>query len=343
MGYQPPSRCTRDTLSLTPCSFLRYIHKFIATSPVWSGAPAALITYTSGYGTPQPPTPPQCKAFTVYADTIYTGPLAGELRGSLADCCTATEKSAVKLFNYYSANTTCHLVAAYVGTVSSPGGMLGYDQSSEELSAVADRPQSGMQLGAVPLTPALTRIVARASPALMWTFPRRGTDPNTTWTAEEPLLMTPSKNYSAFDYAELLDDLGLSDPVTAAQLAFLSNESDLTGFASPGVDTFVTYGDGIATQAAAKYSADFSKSAPPTPDLLTADGDGLVPSRSSIRGLSPAWQQQQAALGKQLFYKAYHNQPHAGCFAFSSDVGNECFRDVMALLTRGAAPSTADE
>lgn len=53
----------------------------------------------------------------------------------------------------------------------------------------------------------LIRDLARVVPSLMWLFPRAGTDPNTTWTKDEPIVSTPSKNYTAFDIVELFNDM----------------------------------------------------------------------------------------------------------------------------------------
>jgi len=109
-------------------------------------------------------------------------------------------------------------------------GLLGYDTPKEAaarpghaLQAKAASPVgrglAGAGLGDVPLTPALTKVIARASPSLMWAFPRAGTA-NTTYTIEEPVLITKTKNYTAFDVEELLDDLGMGS-VDVAQHQFL--------------------------------------------------------------------------------------------------------------------------
>ena len=58
------------------------------------------------------------------------------------------------------------------------------------------------------------------------------------------LITTETKEYTAFDMRELLQDLRL-DPSVLAQLAFLEAEPDLHAFAAPGVDTFVSYGSGM--------------------------------------------------------------------------------------------------
>jgi len=187
----------------------------------------------------------------------------------------------------------------------------------------------------VPLTPALTKVIARASPSLMWAFPRAGTA-NTTYTIEEPVLITKTKNYTAFDVEELLDDLGMGS-VDVAQHQFLQGEPDLAKFAAPGVDTVVTYGTDTPTTSAAIYAKDFfSKAETNDPTgTLKEDGDGLVPTRGSLRGHE--WAAAQVALGRELKHWPYPLQPHAACFGgggtdAAAKAGTECYTSVLSLL-----------
>jgi hypothetical protein len=57
----------------------------------------------------------------------------------------------------------------------------------------------------------------RASPSLMWAFPRPGSNASISWTQDDVLLYTPKKNYTAFDVHELLTDLGQTTAETYAQ------------------------------------------------------------------------------------------------------------------------------
>ena len=71
----------------------------------------------------------------------------------------------------------------------------------------AAAPPRGLGLGNA-LTPEIIQIVARGSPAFMWAFPRAGVDGETTFTRDDVLIRTPSTNYTALDYRELLQNLG---------------------------------------------------------------------------------------------------------------------------------------
>ena len=356
----------------------KHIDMFVATSPVWSGAPAALITYASGYsgggGGPVPNLPKQCKAFTTATGVCYTGVPAAVVRGTIADCCTASaargSKESLHLFNYFAHNTTCFVLGGYVGTANCAGalgyidpnntatthaatgtgtdtvtgtGMLAATSTAKAKGVVAAATHGGgYGYGDVPLTPELTKVIARASPSLMWAFPRAGTA-NTTYTRAEPVLITKTKNYTAFDVEELLRDLGMGK-VEVAQHAFLQAEPDLAGFAAPGVDTLVTFGTKTPTSSAAIYAKDFfSKAETNLPTgYLKEDGDGLVPTRGSLR--SHEWAAAQAALGRQLRHTPYPLQPHAACFGSGGDsdmvkAETQCYTDVLAHLQHtGAQP-----
>ena len=86
--------------------------------------------------------------------------------------------------------------------------------------------------------------LVHALPSAMWYFPRAGLNRSTSWSRADAVVQTPTKNYSAFDVADIFADLGLSAD-QQAELAFLSTEPDLSAFAAPGVRTFVTYGTGF--------------------------------------------------------------------------------------------------
>jgi hypothetical protein len=154
-----------------------------------------------------------------------------------------------QLFNYFDANKTCVVMATAGSTYDCDGGILGVNQQSTVLSAIG-APSARGGVGAVRESteakvaaaagPAdmLYKTLARASPSLMWAFPRAGTDTNTTWTASDVLISTKSKQYTAFDVEELLTDLGLSKDLDTWK--YLSTEPDLATFDAPGVNTFVT-------------------------------------------------------------------------------------------------------
>ena len=72
----------------------KYIDWFVATSPVWSGSPAALSVFSTGYagflpGAPVPNAPPECKKLTLYENICFSGAVAMKLSTDLAGCCKA--------------------------------------------------------------------------------------------------------------------------------------------------------------------------------------------------------------------------------------------------------------
>mmetsp|Transcript_20058 Transcript_20058/g.52094 ORF Transcript_20058/g.52094 Transcript_20058/m.52094 type:complete len:641 (+) Transcript_20058:265-2187(+) len=181
------------------------------------------------------------------------------------------------------------------------------------------------------------RALARALPSALWYFPRGGTNATTSWTRDEPVVTTKSKQYSAFDAAVMLTDLGAPADVIDA-LQYLSTEPDLASFDHPGTNTFVTYGTGFPSLVGLEYDVDFEKSNTlilPR-KAITETGDNLVPLRSSLRSLE--WSLPLKAAGKQFIQRGYAGQPHANCFPLGlvdgddQDVGLRCFRDVLQII-----------
>eukprot|EP00040_Diaphanoeca_grandis_P027588 m.157268 g.157268 ORF g.157268 m.157268 type:complete len:799 (+) comp31047_c0_seq1:151-2547(+) len=312
----------------------QYIHWFVGSSPVFGGSPDSLIAYAGGIvlGPPPPNIPKQCKAFVIYAGTCYTGAVT-ESNTTAAECCEkATTASSEQLFNYFPDNTTCQIPEAYVATYTC-SGFLGYIQpnTTGDVETARVKPSSPL---AINPTLMLTRSLARASPSMMWTFPKTGTNESTTWTRNDVILHTPTKNYTAFDIDQVLRDLGIG--IEEQDLHHtLSTEPDLALFEPPGVNTVITYGYGIPTVSAVHYADDFSKHANPGLPTKTeyADGDGIVELRSSVRG-----EEWRGDLGtSKLIYNGYANQTHAACFGLPTSTGNastQCYRDVLNIIAR---------
>jgi len=172
-----------------------------------------------------------------------------------------------------------------------------------------------------------------------WMFPRAGTNSTVSWPAQETVLSTPSKNYSAFDVAEIYAALNFSD---LAGLKFVSQEQDLFEFAHPGVNTFVTYGYGLPTPGPFAYPGNFAANQmPATPTILNISGDNLVPLRSSIRGT--VWQEAMERAGLKLIHRGYENQQHANCLVPPGLIpgvpDDGCYTTVSALMVNGTVPS----
>ncbi|EDQ88642.1 uncharacterized protein MONBRDRAFT_9050 [Monosiga brevicollis MX1] len=103
---------------------------------------------------------------------------------------------------------------------------------------------SGYEAPGVPNARLFMREVATLVHVIMDIFPRAGTS-NTTFTREEVIIETPTRNYTAFDAEALLEDLGYGYKLPA--LRNIQNNSDLGELLDPGVDTFIQYGYDIPT------------------------------------------------------------------------------------------------
>lgn len=189
--------------------------------------------------------------------------------------------------------------------------------------------------GAIPVKPTppiFTREVSRVTPSFMWTFPRQGTDPTVSYTQRDLLMVTPGKNYTAFDMDELLKDIGMESQIPQRQ--YLAEEIDLAAYAAPGVNTIVTYGFDIPTAQTAHYDQDFqgSDSQFKVAQYDYESGDGLVPLRSSVRG--SLWQAEFDAQNKTLLSRGYRKQQHATCLPILPST-DECANDVIRVLLAG--------
>ena len=91
------------------------------------------------------------------------------------------------------------------------------------------------------------------------------------------LVRTPTRRYTANDYEELFEDIGLFDGFDMFQGIEDINEN----FPAPNVPTHCFYGVGVRTPETFDYSVSFPWGAERHPLVRTGDGDGLVNIRSS--------------------------------------------------------------
>lgn len=196
------------------------------------------------------------------------------------------------------------------------------------------------------LPAAIVREGARVIPSAAWLFPRAGTNSSTTWTKEEAIITTPSKNYTAFDVVGLFEFLVrmcvancvLTTEQGAEEFAeivdFTTKDVDLAALEAPGVDTFVAYGYGIPTPSIYEYKSDFEQGktvdATDLAGVHNSSGDVLVPLRSSLR--AQEWYQSPGMSGKQLIYRGYDNMPHAMCWNQQGVKQSTCMQDIMVAL-----------
>ena len=116
-----------------------------------------------------------------------------------------------------------------------------------------------------------------------------------------PLVTTPSREYTAEEYADLFAAAGFVDG--AVRWALVAN---LTApLRPPGVRTRHLYGVGVATPTAFRYPSDRDFTA--TPQVVTGDGDGTVPLRS-LRSAGH-WARER---GRGFTERAFPGVTHAG-------------------------------
>eukprot|EP00037_Helgoeca_nana_P025039 m.269264 g.269264 ORF g.269264 m.269264 type:complete len:435 (+) comp26830_c0_seq2:40-1344(+) len=184
----------------------------------------------------------------------------------------------------------------------------------------------------------VTRSLAREVATVPWTFPRHGTDSNTSWTGTEIIFSTEKRNYTAQDYDSLVSDLGGSDTQRAMATAMMA-DADLFKFSPPGVDTFVACGSGFPTPTKALYQTGFGVDDDwQIKEITMGDGDGVMPSRSCHRG--SLWTDNHTYV-ERIFKGMYHatcTHPNA---SNSSAPNSQCFRDILQFLN-GNSSSVID-
>jgi lysophospholipase-3 len=260
-------------------------------------------------------------------------------------------QATVELASSMNGNTTVDLVSVSYGpqvTLSFLHRMTAAWKARYIRWFVAESPVwSGSPVAALAITSgistpgatAYTRFVSKSIHSLLWLLPRSANGPN-AWNDTQPLVVTPSRTYTAADMGALLTDLGFSERVEA--YTSLQKDADLANFEAPGVDTFVVYGIEVETPLVYYYNVSFDhnpETLPPLPSNATFDpatGDGIVNRRGSERSLVE-WPEPQKASGHKLYHKAYAKQQHAACCT-STFVGQYCFLEMLGLLIKGKIP-----
>ena len=153
--------------------------------------------------------------------------------------------------------------------------------------------------------------------SVYWMMPRAS-----VW-GDMTLVSTPSKSYTAKDYQQMFEDLGLKNSY-GKYSGVIAMSPD---FPPPNVNTHCFYGVGLDTVKVVKYDKDFSGT-PPTsdhPNILHGDGDDTVNIESSEICLG--WIAQR---GKYPFeYKKFNDVSHVGIVsdeAVLTDIANIAIR-----------------
>lgn len=175
-------------------------------------------------------------------------------------------------------------------------------------------------------------------PSLMWLCPEPGTD-NYTYPSNLPLILTSTKNYSAFDLAKVLADVGYSDAIAQAQ--YLQRSGPLYKFEAPLVNTWINYGYQLDTLTTVTMEAPLSPSRmPKVINATLSSGDGVVTVRSSLRGM--LWTDAHKKANKILIHSGYANLQHAACLLPLADPNHTaCFYSMIDLLVNGTLPKPA--
>jgi hypothetical protein len=172
-------------------------------------------------------------------------------------------------------------------------------------------------------------------PAMMWLCPMPGND-SYTYNKDMPLLLTPDKNYSAFDLTSILTNVGYQSAV--AQAEYLQQSGSLYKFEAPMVNTWISYGYNVETLDTITVGTPLSPSTIAKLTNFTLDsGDNIVTVRSSLRGM--LWKDAHQKANKYLIHSGFSDMAHAACLLPLIDPNHTaCFYEMAALLLNKTLP-----
>lgn len=171
---------------------------------------------------------------------------------------------------------------------------------------------SGYNFGVKELPHDWFRPLQISTPSMAFFLPVPGDGSDGTFASNQPLVWTPSTNYTAFDFPRMFQDEGLVNfPVMYERVAPLV----LPGaFSSPLVPTYITYGYNVTTTCGLLYNANLQPGVqPPAPTSTyfecNPNGDGTVNIQSLQRG-ELTWAAAHAAAGITLEVLRVPNMQH---------------------------------
>lgn len=136
---------------------------------------------------------------------------------------------------------------------------------------------SGYSLGVPLVEPLLVREEQRSSESNLWLMP----NPN-LFSREKTLVITPNDNYSAYDIARFLNDIGFPQGVYPYKTRVLPLMDELV---APGIPVTCVVGSGVRTPETLFYGeSGFDEQ----PEIVYGDGDGTV-NMVSLLGLESLW------------------------------------------------------
>ncbi|KAL5706696.1 lysophospholipase [Ranunculus cassubicifolius] len=136
---------------------------------------------------------------------------------------------------------------------------------------------SGYSLGVPLVDPLFVRDEQRSSESNLWLLP----SPK-LFGSIRPLVITPNRNYTAFDIPQFLEDIGFPEGVHPYESRILPLTAQ---FVEPQVPVTCIVGSGVKTPETLFYGKDgFDKQ----PDIIYGDGDGTV-NLMSLVALEKEW------------------------------------------------------
>ena len=168
----------------------------------------------------------------------------------------------------------------------------------------------------IPLVNSLTaRYLQRTTPTNYFLMPV--TD-HKIWSSTDPVVVTPERNYTVFDYQALFNDMKY--PVGYSQYKVLP--TFLTELAAPHVTTYCYYGAQVPTPSTLVYKEGQFPDTPPT--ILTGNGDGTV-NDASLEACS-VWKAAQQSRHVKL-------RGFPGVSHFGMVTNNDVLQAVLEIVT----------
>ena len=157
---------------------------------------------------------------------------------------------------------------------------------------------SGNPEGIPGIKPLTARYLQRSSPSSYFLMPVPDHD---IWSDGDPVVVTPDKNYTVYDYPELFTDMQYS--MGYAQYKELP--SFLKTLSPPNVDMYCYYGTNVSTPAVLVYKEGQFPDTFPT--IVAGNGDGTV-NDVSLRACS-MWKQKQS---RKVTMQSFSGVEHMG-------------------------------
>lgn len=247
-------------------------------------------------------------------DSAYDGQYVAMLKALVEDTYTINGNKAVTLLSHsmgclYSLYFLNQMPQAWKDTyihqwIPTSGVFAGAGEGVLQL-------MSGSSEGIPGVSAITVRGEQRSYQSSLWLLP-------TSSVFKAPLVITPSRNYTALDYNDLFARAKFE--YASQRLALVANLT--ASLLSPNVNTIHLYGLGVSTPTSFRWNKDSDFPDTP-PDAISGDGDGTVPS-ASLKSVEK-WSLQMPG---KFTSKVFNGQCHT-CVVKDQDYINE----IIALLS----------